>query len=352
MKHPIRAARALENPIIRPQDVTPSQPGFEVICAINAGVARLGSEVILLLRVVERPLNPDPGVYLAPAYDPAAGRVVNKALPRSAPGYDYHDPRLIRTPEGTYLTALSHLRLARSTDGVHFTVADTPALFPANEYETFGIEDPRITQISDEYYVNYVAVSSLGIVTSLARTRDFAAYERLGVIFPPDNKDVAIFPERIQGRYYALHRPSTSAFGRPEIWLADSPDLLAWGSHRRLIGQRQNGWEDGRIGGSAVPFRVDQGWLAIYHAANRADRYILAALLLDAQRPWQVLGRSAIPLLEPEQPYETHGFFPNVVFSCGALYEDGLVKVYYGAADTSIAYAEIPVQDILDTLGG
>ncbi len=117
-----------------------------------------------------------------------------------------------------------------------------------------------------------------------------------------------------------------------------------------MIGLRENGWEDARIGGSAVPFRVDQGWLAIYHGANRANRYSMAALLLDKDRPWQVLARSNRPILEPEADYERFGFFDNVVFSCGVLYEEGLVKMYYGAADTVMAYAEISIQDVLDTL--
>jgi beta-1,2-mannobiose phosphorylase / 1,2-beta-oligomannan phosphorylase len=287
--------RAPENPIITPADVRPSQPGYEVICVINAAVARLGEEVILLMRVVERPINEDDQVYLAPIFDPQTGQVAVKRIPRDAPGHDFSDPRLIGTPEGMYLTALSHLRLARSRDGIHFQIDAAPALFPENAYETFGIEDPRISLIDGTYYINYVGVSRLGIVTALASTTDFQGYQRLGVIFPPDNKDVEIFPEKIHGKYYALHRPSTSAFGRPEIWLADSPDLLRWGNHRHLIGQRENNWENGRIGGSAVPFRTQQGWLAIYHGANRDNRYSLAALLLDLDDPSKVLARSVTP---------------------------------------------------------
>jgi predicted GH43/DUF377 family glycosyl hydrolase len=330
--------------------VKPSRSDFEVICAINAGAARLGDEVILLLRVVERPVNPDPKVYLAPIYDPDARALVLKAFSREAPGYDFTDPRMIGTPHGAYLTAISHLRVARSQDGVNFTVDETPALFPSGPYEAYGIEDPRVSQMGDTYLVNYVGVSALGIVTCLASTRDFKTFERKGVIFPPDNKDVAIFPEQIGGRYYALHRPSTSAFGRPEIWLAESPDLLCWGSHRRLIGLRENGWEDGRIGASAVPFRVDGGWLEIYHGASRHNRYHLGALLLDAQQPWKVLARSARPILEPQADYEVNGFFGNVVFSCGALCENGLVRIYYGAADTCMALVEIPLEEILSSL--
>ena len=121
------------------------------------------------------------------------------------------------------------------------------------------------------------------------------------------------------------------------------PDLLCWGNYRHLIGLRANSWDNGRIGAGAVPFRVDQGWLEIYHGASKEDRYCLGALLLSTDKPWQVLARSEVPILEPQAGYETHGFFDNVVFSCGALVENETVKIYYGAADTSIAYAEIPL---------
>ncbi len=109
-------------------------------------------------------------------------------------------------------------------------------------------------------------------------------------------------------------------------------------------------WDNERIGGSAVPFRIEQGWLEIYHGADTKRRYCLGAVLLDAEKPWKVIARSQQPLLEPETDYEREGFFGNVVFSCGALYEDGLVKIYYGASDTSTAYAEISINEILSTL--
>jgi predicted GH43/DUF377 family glycosyl hydrolase len=342
--------RSPANPVIRPSDVPPSRPDFEVIGALNAAAVRLGEETLLLLRVVERPRNPDPSVYLAPVYDPAEGKLTLLSFPKGAPGFDFSDPRGIGTPQGAYLTGISHLRLARSRDGVHFTVEKEPALFPANESETFGIEDPRVTPVGADFYVTYVAVSRLGIVTCLARTRDFRTFERLGIIFPPDNKDGMLFPESIAGKYYALHRPSTSGFGRPEIWLAESPNLLDWGHHRRLIGLRPNGWEDARIGGGAPPFRSPPGWLAIYHGAGVDNRYCLAALLLDLAQPWKVLARSERPILEPEADYERQGFFGNVVFTCGATVENDRVRVYYGAADTCMALAEFSLEEILGSL--
>lgn len=344
--------RSPVNPILIPAEVKPTRPDFEVICVINAGVARYKDEVILLLRVVERPKNEDPNVYLSPVYNADQGNISLLSFPRNRPDFDFSDPRIIATPEEKYLTALSHLRLARGQDGIHFHVEDSPALFPETPYETYGIEDPRITKIGEDYFIQYVGVSSMGIVTALARTSDFVSFERLGIIFPPDNKDVAIFPTKIHGKYYALHRPSLSAFGKPEIWIAESPDLICWGNHQRLISQRTDGWENGRIGASAVPFQIEQGWVEIYHGANRANRYCLGALLLDKDKPWKVLARTQEPIMEPVMPYEQDGFFPNVIFTCGALYEDGKVKIYYGAADTCMAYAELSLEQILSSLCG
>ena len=342
--------RAPENPIVRPEDVKPSRDDFEVIGVFNAGVTRLRDEVILLLRVAEKPVAGGADVVLSPIYDVDAGEIIIRPFARDDPKNDFSDPRLIVRPQETYLTSISHLRLARSTDGIRFQIADTPALGPANEYETFGIEDPRITSIDGMFYIDYVGVSPLGVTTCLASTRDFQSFERHGVIFHPDNKDVVIFPARIAGRYYALHRPHSSLFLRNDVWLAESPDLLCWGHHRHLLGTRDGWWDELRIGAGAVPVRIDEGWLEIYHGADRNNRYCLGAVLLDAEQPWKVLARSDRPLFEPQTDYERTGFFGNVVFTCGLLLEDDRLKLYYGAADTSLCYAEIPLPDVYQNL--
>jgi predicted GH43/DUF377 family glycosyl hydrolase len=344
------AYRAPENPIVRPEDVKPSRDDFEVIGAFNAGVTRLRDEVILLLRVAEKPAAGGADMVLSPIYDVDAGEIIIRPFARDDPKNDFSDPRLIIRPKETYLTSISHLRLARSTDGIRFRIADTPALGPANEYETFGIEDPRITSIDSMFYIDYVGVSPLGVTTCLASTRDFQTFERHGVIFHPDNKDVVIFPARIAGRYHALHRPHSSLFLRNDVWLAESPDLLCWGHHRHLLGTRDGWWDELRIGAGAVPVRIDEGWLEIYHGADRNNRYCLGAVLLDAEQPWKVLARSDRPLFEPQTDYERTGFFGNVVFTCGLLLEDDRLKLYYGAADTSLCYAEIPLPDVYQNL--
>lgn len=343
--------RAPQNPILTPADIRPSRPDFEVIGVFNAAVARHKDDVILLLRVAERPAEKRKDAVLCPIYDLEAKTIVMRPFARDDPQNDFSDPRLILRPGETYLTSISHLRLARSQDGIHFAVADTPAIEPGTEYETFGIEDPRITTIDGVHCVAYVGVSPVGVATCLAATRDCETFDRRGVIFHPDNKDVAIFPAAVDGRYYALHRPHSSLFLRNDIWLAESPDLLCWGNHRHLIGTRDGLWDETRIGAGAAPVRIDEGWLEVYHGADRLHRYCLGALLLDDKRPWQVLARSEHPLFEPQADYECAGFFGNVVFTCGLLLEDETLKVYYGAADTSICYAEIPLADVRENLG-
>lgn len=339
--------RYKKNPIIKPEELKPSRPDFEVVCAFNAGVARLGKEIILLLRVAERPVNDDPDICLCPVFDAESGSLQIREIDKKDRTCDFSDSRVIETGGGNFLTSISHFRVARSTDGFHFHIDEAPAIFPENKYEAFGIEDPRITRINDTFYITYSAVSYFGITACLISTKDFKAFKRLGVIFQPDNKDVEIFPEKINGKYYALHRPSISNFGKPDIWIAESSDLLHWGNHRYLMGTREACWDSGRIGGSAVPFKADGGWLEIYHGATKENRYCLGAVLLDEKEPWNIIARSEKPIMEPEQDYEVNGFFGNVIFTCGALCEKGTVKIYYGASDTYLCYAEVPLDEIL-----
>lgn len=342
--------RSPNNPIIKPEDVKPSRDDFEVIGVFNAGVTRFENDVILLLRVAERPINNHSDAVLTAVYDVSEDRLIIKEFLKDDQENDFSDPRLIITPMGTYLTSISHLRLARSKDGVSFEIEDTPTIRPANDYETFGLEDPRISLIDGTYYINYVGVCPFGVTTCLASTKDFDTFEHHGVIFCPDNKDVVIFPGRAGDMYYSLHRPVSPLFGKQEIWIAESPDLHCWGNHRYLMGPRPDCWDGIKIGAGAVPLKIEQGWLEIYHGVDRNNRYCLGAVLLDSQEPWKVIARSDRPIFEPEADYECNGFFGNVVFSCGLLCEDGKLKIYYGAADTFICYAELSLEETIKNL--
>jgi len=346
----MKVTRSPYNPIIRPQDVKPSREDFEVIGVLNAGVTRLGDDIVLLLRVAERPVNEDSGTVRTSVYDVVDDRLAIIDFSKSDPETDFSDPRLIARSGQTYLTSISHLRLARSTDGINFGIEDIPAILPANRYETFGIEDPRITLIGGTYYITYVAVSPLGVTTCLISTEDFVSFERLGVMFCPENKDVVLFPGQVAGRFYALHRPVSPLFNRHEMWVADSPDLHCWGNHRCLMAPRANCWDEIKIGAGAVPFETPHGWLEIYHGADRDNRYSLGAVLLDSREPWKVIARTEKPILQPQAAYECEGFFGNVVFTCGLLCEGDKLRIYYGAADTAICYAELSLNDTIKSL--
>lgn len=346
------AIRAPENPIVTPAMVLPSRPDLEVIGVFNPGVTRFQGEVILLLRVSEAPRKVSPSIAAAPIYNAETRRMEIKHWQVDAKGPDVSDPRLVVANGRTWLTSMSHLRIARSEDGIHFEVDGLPALGPDSRYESFGIEDPRITLLDGTYWINYTAVSEHGIATGLASTKDFKTYERHGVMFPPPNRDVTIFPQKIDGQYMALHRPMPEGLGQSAIWTASSPDMFSWGNHRLVATARAGMWDDVKVGGGAVPFRVHvdrkDSWLAIYHGVGRnPPTYALGALLLDLYDPSKVIARSREPILRPEAPYEKEGFFGSVVFTCGALVEGDLVRIYYGAADEVTAVADLSLQEIL-----
>jgi len=342
--------RFATNPVVSPSDVTPSRDDVEVMCAFNAGATRFGDETLLLLRVAERP-RPRENCVATAVLNLESGVVEPMYVRLDDPDLVFTDPRFFTYKGKLYLTSISHLRRARSRNGVDFTIDAHPALAPRTAYEVYGVEDPRITLLDGWYYVNYSAISLRGVATALARTRDFVDFERLGIMFAPDNKDIAIFPERIHGRYYCFHRPSMKQIGAPSMWLASSENLTDWGQHEFVIGPRPGMWDSERVGCGAAPIRTAQGWLELYHASDQHTRYSTGAVLLDLEQPWKVIARSEEPLLAPEAPYETGGVVPNVIFHNGLVENgDGTLTLYYGAADERTCGATVAVSDILDSL--
>lgn len=347
--------REAENPLITPEMIRPWLPGFRVACAFNAGAAVLGDETLLLLRVSETPPPAPEGYVHVPllARRDGAWRVEVRALALDDPRYDFSDPRKVLDREAgsyVYLSGISHLRLARSRDGVHFTVDNEPFIRPDCAMEAFGAEDPRITRIGDRFFINYTAVSPHGITTALAETWDFLSAAKHGVIFQTEARDVCIFPEIIRGKYMALTRPVPRQIGKAKIWLSASPDLLHWGEFRPLS-LPGFAWDAARSGGGAPPILTDRGWLVLYHGADRvSNRYSMGAALLKTDDPSRVLAVSPEPVLRAEADYETAGFYPNVVFSCGAILRGNEVHMYYGAADRVTALARADLDTLLDAL--
>ena len=343
------AERFSKNPILRPADIRPSMMGMNVECLLNPGVFRFGNKVCLLLRVAERP-EQKPGKTTLPIIDPVGG-VKLMEFDNANPKLDRTDARVIRYDGTDYLTTLSHLRLVSSDDGVRFREDPScPPIIGQGNLEIYGVEDCRVVQIDDTYYLTFTQVSPHGVGVGMRSTKDWRHFVHHGMIIPPHNKDCAIFGQKIGGMYYALHRPSSPVLGGNYIWIAESPDLIHWGNHRCIVHSRDGMWDSARVGAGAAPIRTPKGWLAIYHGANSDHRYCLGALLLDLERPWKVLARSKDPIMEPIAEYEQVGFFGNVVFTNGHLVDGDEVTIYYGASDSVICGAQFSIQKILRTL--
>lgn len=257
---------------------------------------------------------------------------------------------------------ISHFTAARSLDGyANWRVSSEPTLrsepekFPEEQY---GIEDCRITPLSalGKFGIVYTGYSSCGPGVSLTLTEDFQAFEKLGAILPPDNKDAALFPRRFNDRWFLIHRPSAESHAN--IWLASSPDLKHWGDHRLLMEARTRGWWDaGKIGLSPQPIETEEGWLIIYHGVRRTmagGLYRIGLALLDLEEPWKVIRRGDEWVFGPETVYERMGDVGNVVFSCGVTHieEEDELRLYYGAADTCMAVATAKLSEVIDWLLG
>lgn len=342
--------RFANNPLFTPADIKPSHPELRVVCAFNPGATVFDGRRLLLVRVAEMAVD-EPGYVGTPVVDLESGSISIKRFRKDDPDLELLDPRFFRHKGEMYLTSLSHLRVATSEDGVAFQVAETPTLAPENRYETFGVEDARITHLDGQYYVNYTGASELGVVTMLARTRDFQTFERMGVVFAPDNKDMALFPEKIDGRYHAFHRPAVKHLGAPSIWLASSDNLLDWGAHHFVAGPRAGRWDSERVGANSSPIKTDAGWIVLYHGSDHKTRYCVSAVLTDLEEPWRVISRPAEPFLVPEESCETHGFVPNVVFHNGTIdLGNGELELYYGGADEVTCGARVRLSDLLNYL--
>lgn len=253
------------------------------------------------------------------------------------------------------LHGYSFFALARSEEGLHFVIDEEPVMLPLKdgpfaEYEEKGIEDPRATFLEGKWYILYTGVHRLGPVIALARTVDFMDYYRIAAVSEPGNKDGVLFPRKIKGRYARLDRPI--GYGRGSIWVSYSEDLVNWGDSEIVMAPRGGYWDDYRVGASVPPIETEEGWLEIYHGTKMTSSgpiYRIGCALLDLEDPGRLIKRSVAPVLSPRADYERVGDIGNVCFACGAVVsDDGEIKVYYGAADTSICVASCDFDQLME----
>lgn len=344
--------RYKSNPIIKPENINVENDELEILGVFNPAATKFKDEIILLLRVALKP-KAEKGWIKIPVADKNDSfniKILKWKKHKSLKIAD-KDARFIDINGIRYLTSISLFYLARSEDGIHFKISRTPVFEPSAEYEIFGVEDPRIIKIGEKYYITYTAVSENGFCTGLASTEDFRKFERLGIIFPPENKDVVLFPERINGKYYSLHRPTVSFIGKPSIWIAQSDDLIHWGKHSLFLAPENKKWESTKIGAGPQPLLTDKGWLIFYHSSGDNQIYSMNLILTEKNNPQNIIGKSTKPIYTPRYKYEKVGVVPNVVFCNGwIINNNGKILIYYGAADKYVALAETSLDFLFSSL--
>jgi predicted GH43/DUF377 family glycosyl hydrolase len=247
------------------------------------------------------------------------------------------------------------------------------------------IEDARIIKLDDYYYVTYayrpfppgqywkfahdeVLTSDHGshaphfiknnmANSALAMTKDFKEWIKLGRITDSnlDDRDVILFPEKINGKYAMLHRPKEwigEKYGvsKPAVWIRFSDDMLVWNEpSTMIIGGVDGGWEE-KVGGSTPPLKTDRGWLVLYHGVENGGLgyYRVGAVMLDLEDPTKIIGRTKDYIMEPEFDYEIEGYYKGCVFPTGNMIVDDTLYVYYGGADKYIGLATCNVNELID----
>lgn len=278
--------------------------------------------------------------------------------------------------------------LATSDDGVHFTRQSDKPVFAPNQYEPDGgcVEDPRIVKINDAYFMTYAArtyapgqywldLQNLSpcytdetdviaeelpayakkniTVSYLAMTKDFKNYKRLGRITEAtvDDRDVFLFPEKVNGKYVLVSRPKFKNAGvkMPSIWISFGDDLIEYDKPLLLM-TGEEWWETARIGAGAPPIKTDKGWFMLYHGVDDKGIYRVGAVLMDLNDPTKILARTKDYIMESEEPYETEGLYDGCVFPTGNVVKDGVLYVYYGCADKYVSLATANFNELIEYL--
>ena len=284
-----------------------------------------------------------------------------------------------------------YIGMLESDDGVHFTpVGDQPVFTPEMAGSKYGsVQDPRVVKIDGLYYMTYAFrpyawnsnPTGVGVPESteptfpgfsgrpeenqtrsgIAMSEDRVHWKHLCWPTPLelDDRDVILFPEKINGRFALLRRPLQFVgpeYGTdyPAIWICFSEDLETWTKPELLV-KSEFAWEDNRIGGATPPIKTDKGWLVLYHGVENQDTtkrrvcYRLGAVMLDLDDPTKVIARPANFIMEPETYYEKFGLYiPNVIFPTANIVKEGLLYIYYGVCDTAIALATVPLDDLVE----
>lgn len=245
----------------------------------------------------------------------------------------------------------SRLYEVRSSDGfTDWQINPEPLLTPGvPAQEEYGAEDARVTWVPElgEYVVAYAAHGGQGAHVALAVTEEqsFQKLKRTCYLYPHGNKDAALFPRRIGGKWWLINRPSTGS-----IWISASADMQGWDEHHEIIKPRGGPFWDGtHVGLSPTPMETPWGWLIMYHGCKMTSAgpiYRNGLAMLALEDPTRIVRKTDGYVFGPRELYERIGDIPNVVFPCGWTVVGDEVRLYYGAADTCIGVATVTMADL------
>lgn len=219
-------------------------------------------------------------------------------------------------------------------------------IFPITQAQSKGLEDLRLVQFTHddgslEWLGTYTAYNGSMIQSELMRTRDFRAFDLVPMSgSAARNKGMALFPRKIDGQYMMIGRQDGE-----NLFLLRSDSLMHWEEGERLL-EPHYPWELVQIGNCGPPIELDEGWLLLTHGVGAMRKYSIGAVLLDKTDPSKVIGRTHEPILAAADQ-DREGYVPNVVYSCGAIRHGETLFLPYGVADSSVAFAFIPIKALL-----
>jgi len=372
--------------LIKPEDIKPSSPHLKVIGSFNPAATRApNGDIILYIRVIEKLIKTkDKKYFYSPRltgkdkYELKVDKFKKNLIK------NFSDLDFIFKDDTKRLTFISHLRrVVLSSDGFDVkSIDEKPSFFGTASDSELGLEDPRITKIGDLYYMTYVSLSRKeNISTSLAISKDLKKWERKGIIFGEQDKDVVLFPEKIKNNYVAFDRPEGSfSFSPPHTWIAYSKDLVSWGKLKSLNLTKKGDWDYERVGAGPPPIRTDKGWLFIYHGVisqkkrktiekiikrmeieetisgiirNKDTLYCTGAALLKLDNPEKIISKSEIPILFPMKKHEIDLLEEKrVIFPTGLVLDKNKkdVLIFSGAGDKVTTVKKISLNKIFKKL--
>lgn len=244
------------------------------------------------------------------------------------------------------------LLLAQSNYDVQFSEASQLSqriLFPSSASQSNGIEDARFVRFVDDdgevtYYATYTAYDGEITLPQLVETTDFTHFKFRTLNGPAvQNKGMALFPRKIDGRYVMLSRQDDE-----NILLMSSDNLHFWQTPKVLLSPTQP-WEFVKLGNCGSPIETEAGWLVLSHGVGAMRKYCIGAFLLDLNDPSRVIGRLREPLISPNEA-EREGYVPNVVYTCGAMLHEGDLLIPYAMSDYAASFASVPLEELLSTM--